>query len=119
MRRQLRDASENPIIGLRRPRPQNTVARDRRNAEAQRSELPKRCAMETRMTAPRVAAASEYKKPPPKIPNLIKIQPPRKDPISPITNSGIQPKPRPRAILPRSEERRVGKGSEPRWQPPR
>src|SRR6267378_5590240 len=58
--------------------------------------------METRITAPSVAAASEYKKPPPKIPSLTKTQPPIYDPISPSTMSAMQPNPRPRAILPAS-----------------
>src|SRR5882762_5888739 len=62
----------------------------------------KACAMATRITAPSVAAASEYKKPPPKIPSLVKIQPPRYEPISPRIMSVTQPKPRPRAIFPAS-----------------
>src|ERR1700704_4292501 len=58
--------------------------------------------METRITAPSVAAASEYKKPPPKIPSLTKTQPPMYEPISPSTMSAMQPNPRPRAIFPAS-----------------
>src|SRR5438270_12287638 len=76
------------------------------------------------MTAPSVAAASEYQKPPPKIASFTKTQPPIKEPTKPRTMSAMQPKPRPRAIFPashpamrpirsqptkRSEERRVGK----------
>src|SRR5215467_7806210 len=58
--------------------------------------------METRMTAPSVAAASEYQKPPPKIPSLTKTQPPIKEPTKPRTISAMQPNPRPRAIFPAS-----------------
>src|SRR5205814_518658 len=54
------------------------------------------------MTAPSVAAASEYQKPPPKIPSFTKTQPPIKEPTKPRTMSAMQPKPRPRAIFPAS-----------------
>src|SRR5215469_7743058 len=59
--------------------------------------------METRITAPRVAAAIEYKKPPPKILSCTKTQPPIKEPTRPRIMSAMQPKPRPRAIFPASQ----------------
>src|SRR5260370_39608540 len=61
-----------------------------------------RWAMETRITAPSVAAASEYQKPPPKIPSFTNTQPPMKEPTIPRMMSVMQPKPRPRAIFPAS-----------------
>src|ERR1700757_4565210 len=59
--------------------------------------------METRITAPRVAAASEYQKPPPKIPTFTKTQPPINEPTNPRRMSAMQPNPRPRAIFPASQ----------------
>src|SRR5260370_17261728 len=59
--------------------------------------------METRITAPSVAAAREDQKPPPKILNCTKIHPPMKDPTIPRIMSVMQPKPRPRAIFPASQ----------------
>src|SRR6266478_7815733 len=67
-------------------------------------ELPlKRCAIATRITAPRVAAAREKRNPPPKIPSLVNTQPPMKEQIKPRMISVMQPKPRPRASLPASQ----------------
>src|SRR5258708_6878291 len=62
----------------------------------------KGCATAMRMRARRVAAAKEKKNPPPKIPSLVKTQPPMKEPIKPRMISVMQPKPRPRESCPAS-----------------
>src|SRR5580704_8460429 len=73
----------------------------RRNGDQVRPEE-NRCAIITKITAPSVAAASEYRNPPPKRPSLIKIHPPSMEPTMPKIMSVKHPNPAPREILPAS-----------------